>query len=98
MRKQQKIVVWPSYVDSSKTRREGRRVSKGAGVPNPTLAELLNAAEKLKLKPEAEAEVAHPSCPWRRTGRMTLQKKGTKTQTVSAIAREIGAMRQQTKK
>lgn len=98
MRKPQKTILWPSYVDSSKTRREGRRVSKSAGVPNPSLAELKSAAEKLRMKPEVEVDAAHPSCAWKRTGRMILQKRGTKAQTVAEIAKEIAAMRQQTKK
>ncbi|MGB9134885.1 MAG: signal recognition particle subunit SRP19/SEC65 family protein [Candidatus Bathyarchaeia archaeon] len=98
MRKQQKTVLWPSYVDSSRTRKEGRKVSKSVGVLNPTLAELQGAAEKLKMKPEAEADATHPSSPWRKTGRILVQKKGTKTQTLMRIAKEIAAMRQQTKK
>jgi signal recognition particle subunit SRP19 len=98
MRKQQKMVLWPSYIDSSKTRREGRRVAKGAAVSNPALSELLSAAAKLKMKPEAETGAAHPACSWKKTGRIVLQKRGTKAQTVAMIAKEITVMRQQAKK
>jgi signal recognition particle subunit SRP19 len=98
VRKQQKTVLWPSYLDSSKTRKEGRKIPKSNGVPNPNILELQRAAEKLGLKPEAEADAAYPSSPWIKTGKVLVQKKGTKTQTVMKIAKEIVAIRQQTKK
>jgi signal recognition particle subunit SRP19 len=98
VRKQQKTVLWPSYLDSSKTRKEGRKIPKIHGVPNPKILELQKAAEKLGMKPELEAEAAYPSAPWIKTGKIRVQKKGTKTQTMMKIAKEIVAIRQQTRK
>ena len=98
MRKQQKTVLWPSYLDSSKTRKEGRKVPKSNGVPNPSIAELQRAAEKLGMKPELEADAAYPSSSRVKTGKILVQKKGTKTQTVMRIAKEIVAIRQKAKK
>lgn len=98
MRKQKKIILWPVHFDSSKTRKEGRRVPKSVAVPKPNLAELQRAAEHLGLKPEADVNAAHPSIPWRKTGRIWVQKRGTKMQTLMKIAKEIVTIRQQTKK
>lgn len=98
MQKRQKTVLWPSYLDSSKTRKEGRRVPKSSGVPNPNVLELQRAAAKLGMRPELEVDAAYPSAPLIKTGRMLVQKKGTKTQTLMKIAKEIVAIRQQTKK
>jgi signal recognition particle subunit SRP19 len=97
MRKQEKTVLWPSYVDSSRSRKGGRKISKNIGVLNPTLAEMQGAALKLGMKPEADADAIHPSSHWRKTGRILVQKKGTKTQTILMIAKEMAAMRQQTR-
>ena len=97
MRTKQKMVLWPSYVDSSKTRREGRKIPKSSGVPNPSMLELQRAAQRLGMKPELDADAAYPSTPWAKTGRILVQKKGTKAQTVMRIARETVALRQQTK-
>jgi len=98
LRKQKKVVVWPVYFDFSKTRKEGRKVPKSAAVLNPNLAELQRAAEWLGLKPEVEVNAAHPTVPRRKTGRIWVQKSGSKTQTLLKIAKEIVAIRQQAKK
>lgn len=98
VRKQKKTIIWPVYFDSSKTRREGRKIPKNVTVPNPNLAELQKAAEQLGLKPEPEADVAHPAIPWRKTGRLWIQLKGAKIPTLLKIAKEIVSMRQQAKK
>jgi signal recognition particle subunit SRP19 len=98
VRKQQKTILWPSYFDSSRTRKGGRKVPKSFGVPNPSIAELQGAAERLGMKPEIEVDATHPSSHWRKTGRILVQKKGTKAHIVTNIAREIATMRQKTKK
>lgn len=98
MRKQKKTILWPVYFDSSKTRKEGRKVPKNVAVSNPNLIEVQKAAERLGLEPETEANAVHPAIPWRKTGRIWIQKKGAKTQTLMKIAKEIVAIRQQTKK
>jgi signal recognition particle subunit SRP19 len=98
VQKQEKTILWPVYFDSSKTRKEGRRVPKNVAVPNPNLDELRRAAEHLGLTPETEENVAHPAMPWRKTGRLWIRKRGTKTQTLMKIIKEIAAIRQKTKK
>jgi signal recognition particle subunit SRP19 len=98
LRKQKKAIVWPIYFDSSKTRKEGRKIPKSAAVSNPNLAELQKAAELLELKPEIEVNIAHPTAPWRKTGRIRVQKNGSKMQTLLKIAKEIATIRQQAKK
>ena len=47
MRKQDKAIIWPAYFDQTKTRKNGRRVSKNLAVPNPKIEELQEAAKKL---------------------------------------------------
>ncbi|MFQ6068583.1 MAG: signal recognition particle subunit SRP19/SEC65 family protein [Candidatus Bathyarchaeia archaeon] len=97
MQRQKKTILWPVYFDSSKTRKEGRKVSRNVAVPNPNLSELQRAAERLGLKPETELDVAHPAIPWRKTGRIWVQKTGTKAQTLMKIAKELVDIHQQTK-
>lgn len=98
MRKQRKIVLWPVYFDSSKTRKEGRKVPKNIAVPNPNLSEIQKAAEHLGMKPEVETNAAYPAIHWRKTGRILVQKRETKMQTLMKMAKEIVVIRQQTKK
>lgn len=97
MRKHKKTVVWPVYFDSSKTRKEGRKVPKSVAIPSPNLNELQRAIEHLKLSPEVEVNTAYPTIPWLKTGRLWVRKSGSKMQTLMKIAKQIVAVRQQTK-
>ena len=98
MRKQKKVIVWLVYFDSSKTRKEGRKIPKSVAVSNPNLAEIRKAAEMLGLQPEVEVNATHPTFPWRKSGRIHVQKSGSKMQTLLKIAKEIVNIRQQGKK
>lgn len=98
MRKQKKTILWPVYFDSSKTRKEGRKVPKNVAVLNPSLAELQQVAEHLGLKPEGDGNAAHPAIPWQKTGRIWIENKETKMQILMKTAKEIVAIRQQTKR
>jgi len=89
MRKQNKIVLWPVYFDFTKTRLEGRRVPKSLATPSPRLEELRKAVERLGLRPEIVADVAHPSSPWQKTGLLTVPKKGYKSEILRRIAKEL---------
>ena len=74
MRKQNKIVIWPVYFDSTKARRQGRKIPKKYAVPNPKLDEVCKALDKLKLKYEVVADAAYPKMPWRKTGVIYIEK------------------------
>jgi len=93
MRKQDKVVLWPVYFDSTKTRLEGRRVPKGLAVPTPTLEEIRKAAVLLGLRPETVSDAAHPSFSRQKTGLVTMPKKETKTQIMRKIAKKMLEMR-----
>ena len=96
MRKQDKVVLWPAYFDSTKTRIEGRRVSKNLAVPSPKLEELQKATERIGLHSEVVSDAKHPSAPWQKTGIIVAPKKGSKTQIIREVAEELFAMRPQT--
>ena len=74
MRKQNKIVVWPVYFDSTKARGQGRKIPKKYAVPNPKLDEICKALDKLNLKYEVVADTAYPKMPWRKTGVIYIEK------------------------
>jgi len=75
MRKQNKIVVWPVYFDSTRARGRGRKIPKKYAVPNPKLEEICKALDKLKLKYEVVADAAYPKMPWRKTGVIYVEKR-----------------------
>ena len=93
MRKQDKILLWPAYFDSNKTRLQGRRVLKSLAVASPKLEEVQNAAKSIGLQPEAVLDVKYPKSPWRKAGYILIPKKGSKTQIIRKIAKELVNMR-----
>jgi len=95
MRKQNRIVLWPAYFDSTKTRQQGRRISKGLAVPTPRLDELQKAAEKCGLQTEVVPDVKHPHAPWQKTGLIFVPKSASKMQIIRRVAKELSTIRAQ---
>jgi signal recognition particle subunit SRP19 len=93
MRKQEKIIIWPAYFDSTKTRKDGRRVPKNLAVPSPRIAEVKEAAEKLDLPHELAADVGYPKTPLLKTGMILVKRKGSKNQIILLIAKQLLKMR-----
>ncbi|MEM1588944.1 MAG: signal recognition particle subunit SRP19/SEC65 family protein [Candidatus Bathyarchaeia archaeon] len=89
MRKQNKVILWPAYFDSAKTRKEGRKVPKSLAVPSPKISELKEAAEKLGLKHESVLDTSYPKTPWLKTGMLLIAKKEPKNQLLKKIAKQL---------
>lgn len=89
MRKQDKIVVWPAYFDSTRTRERGRRLPKRLCVPSPKIGELKKAAEKLKLENEIVLDAAYPKTPWIKSGLLLVSKKESKNAVLKKIGSEL---------
>ena len=89
MRKQDKAIIWPAYFDQTKTRKNGRRVTRNLAVPNPKIEELQEAARRLRLKHEIAADSAYPKAPWQKTGMLMVEKKAPKEQIIKIIAKQL---------
>ena len=89
MRKQDRIILWPIYFDSTKTRSEGRRISKKLATPAPKLEEIKKATELIGLVPEVVYDAAYPSISRLKIGLVKVPKKGSKTQITQKIAKKI---------
>jgi signal recognition particle subunit SRP19 len=89
MRKQDKIVIWPAYFDSSKTRSDGRRVPKNLAMLSPRISEIKEAVEKLGLHYEIMTDAGYPKTPWLKTGMLLVKKNRTKNQTIKKIAEQL---------
>jgi signal recognition particle subunit SRP19 len=93
MRKQDKVIIWPTYFDATKKRTEGRRVAKNLAVPSPRIAEIKDAADRLRLDCELVADVAYPATPWLKTGMLLVKKKEPKERTIKKIAKQLPSLR-----
>jgi len=88
-----KTIIWPVYIDSQKTKKEGRRISKEDAVPSPKLREISNAAKKLQLNPEVENNKSYSRSWWESSGRVSVDKKMPKREILIKISSIIKGMR-----
>jgi signal recognition particle subunit SRP19 len=93
MQSKKRIFIWPVYLDLNRTRREGRLTRAEHSVKTPKVFEIKRAAENLGLHPEVEANAAHPSTWWDRSGRVTIDNTGSKTALLDKIGAEIIRLR-----
>jgi signal recognition particle subunit SRP19 len=83
------VVVWPAYIDSEKSRGDGRKIPAKSAVASPKLTEIQKAAKKLGLKPKTEKDKAYPKTWWKKSGLVRVEKKKAKTLILKEISAEI---------
>ena len=84
-----RVVIWPAYIDSEKSRSEGRTISRRDAVSKPTIDEILMAAREMGLDPEAERDKNYPKHWWEKPGRVVVLKREPRTELVREIASRI---------
>ncbi len=95
LKEKNKLVIWPLYIDATKSRAEGRLLSMKDAVKSPVLKEIEKAAQELNLNPVVEADKAHPKSWWVVSGRVLVDKKGPKSIIAKQIAQKINKNRGQ---
>jgi signal recognition particle subunit SRP19 len=82
-----KYIVYPIYFEKSVSKFSGRKVSLKNAVEKPSFEDIAKAAKSLGLNPVLEKEVAHPSHPWRKEGRILVDKKNSKSKILASISK-----------
>lgn len=88
-----KTYIWPVYIDSERTKKEGRRISRKNAVQSPKLREISNAAKKLKLNPEVETVKSYSRSWWENSGRVSVDKNMPKREILIKISNMIKGIR-----
>jgi signal recognition particle subunit SRP19 len=88
-RDENKYVIYPLYFDRTVSRLKGRKVAKKYAVEKPLLENIAKAAQSLKLNPIIEKNGIHSSTPWKKEGRILIEKKGSKTQLLIQLANRL---------
>jgi len=96
MRKQDKIIIWPVYFDSTKTRGDGRRVPKSLGASSPKVLEIKEAVEKMGLSYEVVLDAGYPKTPWLKKGMLLVTKKESKEKVIRKIGEQLLKIRSDT--
>jgi signal recognition particle subunit SRP19 len=86
MRGKGKIRIWPVYFDNRYSRGEGRRIPRNRAVRDPKLEDLEKVSRKLGLNPIIQPEKRFCKQPWKRSGVVLVDKKGSKTEIINKIA------------
>jgi signal recognition particle subunit SRP19 len=68
-------IIWPVYIDSKKTRKEGRKINKKDAVSSPRLTEISRATHKLNLKTRTEDDKSYPRFWWESSGRVVIERE-----------------------
>ena len=89
MRNRGEIALWPVYFDSTKTRSEGRKVSKKLAKPNPTLDMIEKALRELRIPYRVIPNAAYPRLPWEKKGLILVKKVKSKNQILKEVASKL---------
>ena len=89
MKQHGKMVIWPSNLDSTKTRRSGRKIPKQQAVQTPRLEEMSEAASKLSLESEPVPAKSRPRAWWEKSGYLIVNKSTTKAEVLRSLASEV---------
>jgi signal recognition particle subunit SRP19 len=93
MKPEKFIVVYPSYLDSTKTVKEGRRISKELAIPTPTVGDMSQALQSLNIRHVAQPFKGYPrdiTTLWDNPGRVKVDyTDGQKKQLLKELAERI---------
>ena len=89
MRNRDETALWPVYFDSTKTRREGRRVPRRLAKPHPTLEMIEMAVKTLRIPYRLVPDAAHPRLPWERGGLIFVKKVKPKSRILREVASKL---------
>ena len=88
-------IIWPVYIDSNRTRKEGRKISKKDAVSDPKLTEISRATRKLSLDPKTEDDKSYPRFWWENSGRIIIERENVpKNKVLVEISQTIKTLRQ----
>lgn len=93
MKDENRIIIWPNYLDSKCSKKEGRKISKKQAISTPKIREISKAAGKLGLNPEVQKYKSYPPSWWESSGRVIVDKKMGKNETLIKISNLIRGSR-----
>jgi signal recognition particle subunit SRP19 len=83
------MIIWPANLDSTKTRKTGRKIPKPQSVQSPRLDELSEAATSLSINHENVPAKARPRVWWEKGGYLIVSKSARKPDMLRALASEV---------
>jgi signal recognition particle subunit SRP19 len=84
-----KYVIYPVYFDRAVSRSHGRKVGKKYAVEKPSVEAVAKAAKSLGLNPFLEKNATYPATPWKKDGRILIEKKAQKTKLLQQLSNRL---------
>ncbi|RBQ22913.1 Signal recognition particle 19 kDa protein [Candidatus Methanobinarius endosymbioticus] len=86
--------MWPVYINSNISRKDGRKINKKNAVSDPKLTEIARAARKLNLNPKTEDDKSYPRFWWEGSGRIIIEREDiSKNKILNDISETIKSLR-----
>jgi signal recognition particle subunit SRP19 len=87
-------VIWPAYLDATKSRAEGRRVPRDEAIAEPTVDEIAEAVQQVGYDAVIERDMTYPR-EYEPRGRVLVQgaDDASKNDLVQAIAAYVAILR-----
>ena len=89
MRNRNEIALWPVYFDSTKTRREGRKIPKKLAKPHPTLEMIEKTVRNMHVPYRLVPNAAYPRLPWEKRGLILVKKVKSKNEILKEVASKL---------
>ncbi len=88
-------VIWPAYLDATRSRHQGRRVASDLAVPDPTVDEIAQAVQQVGYDAVIEREKTYPR-EYEPRGRVIVKDAddATKSDLLGAVAAYVSALRE----
>ncbi len=99
MKDYEHVVIWLDYFNKTLPRNKGRKLSKEKCIFDPSLKELIEAANAAGLEPtESQEQVRFPKRPYVRSGYIVLEKNTTKINLMNKISNKLVSKREKQSK
>lgn len=86
-------IIWPAYLDATRSRSDGRRVPRALAVVDPTVDEIAVAVQQVGYEPVVERDVAYPR-EFEPRGRVRVKDvDDAKNDLIQAVAAYVSALR-----
>ena len=82
-----KLIIWPIYFDKNISRDNGRRISMKCAIDKPDIEKISKILRSLGISHDIEKNTSHPFRPWKRDGRIIINKIVDKNKLINQIAK-----------
>lgn len=82
-----KLIIWPIYFDRNVSRDNGRRITKKYAIDKPDIEKISKILRSLGISHNIEKNTSHPFRPWKKEGRIIINKKVDKNKLINQISK-----------